>query len=295
MPAPRHRRPDASRPRSLRLSGGRHRRIRYALRRAKITTVLAVSALVTMVLVGPTNALAATDASVSITPTTSTVASGTTVTYTMSVSCSLSSGSCTGTTVSFPTTALTGDGTTTDFGSWITNGSCATAGVTLKVTGGTATFTYGNVASGSTSNCTFTVKASNLTTANDAQATITPTIAGSNFTGGAGTPVKLTLTASHNATLGQSTPLAKITSGSTFYYAIGLNCGSGTGDIGQSAITVTEKLPAGFTYTGNTPSGAPGTVTYDAATNTLTYSDPTGRSCGGSLRVTGIAATNGVA
>ncbi len=266
------------------------------LRRGLGATLACALATMGVAFVAPTSAFAATDASVTITPATTTVASGTAVTYTMSVTCSLPSGSCAGAKVTFPSTAITGDGTTTDFTSMVANGTCATAGVTESASGGVVTFTYGSsLPSGSTSNCTFKVTPPNLTTLNNTQITITPTIGGTNFTSSTGTAVTLTSTAGHKASLNQSVSVAKNVIGTPYAYTVGLPCGTGTGDTGMSSITVTEQLPAGFTYDHTQLfNPAPGTVTYDAATNTITYSDPTGMSCGGNVRVFGTAATNGI-
>ncbi len=75
-------------------------------------------------------------------------------------------------------------------------------------------------------------------------------------------------------------------------------------------MTITDVLPADFTCTSsstyysdpNAESGTlPGTVSYDAATHTLTYSDPTGKTCQApiprvwaTVQVNGTASTDGV-
>jgi uncharacterized repeat protein (TIGR01451 family) len=212
---------------------------------------------------------------VTITPATTTTASNVAVTYTVTVSCS-NSGGCANAKVTFPTTGVTGNGARTDFGSWLQRASCPA----LSASGGTATLTLGTLPTGSQS-CTFTATPPEYLTLNNAQATITPTLSGSNFTAVTGTASTLTVTAGHHAALGKSAP-SGVAAGGTLAYSLIFACGAASyqGDVGLSAITVTDTLPANFTYTSyTTPSGLPGTVTYDTATRVFTYSDPTGAMC----------------
>ena len=124
------------------------------------------------------------------------------------MTCSVTGG-CTATTVTFPKTTITGDGSTTDFGSWFAASSCS--GVTKTVAAGLVTYTYGNIPTG-TSQCTFTVTPPSFTTMNGTQATLTPTINGSNFTSSTGTAATLAVTATHNVTFTKGAP-AKVGTG----------------------------------------------------------------------------------
>jgi uncharacterized repeat protein (TIGR01451 family) len=227
----------------------------------------------------------ASDASVSISPTSATIKSGVTQTYTLTVSCS-ASGGCNGTKVTFPSTAITGDSfaggpSTTDFASWVANGSCATAGASLSSGSGVVTFNFGTLANGS-QQCTFTVTPPNYTTANNAQVTITPTISGTDsngsFSNTATTPAVLTVTATENVSFAKGVSLTP-GAGATYSYYIDFRCGStAQGDAGLSTFTVTDPLPAGFTET-SVSSGWNGTngpqPVYNAGTNTVTFSSST--------------------
>src|SRR5581483_11830063 len=242
------------------------------------------------------------------TPDAATTPSGVAANFTLTVSCS-TTGGCSGTKVSFPSTTITGNGATTDFGSWVGNSSCA--GVTRAVAGGVVTFTYGTVPTG-TMQCTFPVAPPNYTTFNNARVTITPTRSASDFPSSTPPATTLTVTADHNDELVKQGPIT-VTSGLPYTYTLRFYCGGRTdysGDTGLSALTITDQLPANFTYTSyETPRALPGTITYDGGANTLTYSDPTGTTCrnGGPytaldnhtnlvvIYVKGTAAANGVA
>src|SRR5581483_2173218 len=251
---------------------------------------------------------AAGSAGVAISPATATTPSGVAVKFTLTVSCSVTGG-CSGTTVTFPSTSITGDGSTTDFGAWVGNSTCAS--VTRKVTGGQVTFTYGTIPTG-TMLCDFPVAPPEYTTFDNTRITITPTISGTNFPSSTASPAALTVTAGHNDSLSKSAPKT-VTSGLTYQYSLVFACGSSgyTGDLGLSALTITDTFPANFTYTSYDTGGRqlPGTFTYDAPSNTLTYSDPTGTTCGNPslytnlgnvgnlvrILVNGTATQNGVA
>jgi uncharacterized repeat protein (TIGR01451 family) len=212
---------------------------------------------------------------VTITPASTTTASNAAVTYTVTVSCS-NSGGCANATVTFPTTGVTGNGARTDFGGWLQRASCPA----LSATGGTATLTLGTLPTGSQS-CTFTVTPPEYLTLNNAQATITPTLSGSNFTAVTGTASTLTVTAGHHAALGKSAP-SSVAAGGTLAYSLIFSCGamSYQGDVGLSAVTITDTLPANFTYTSySAPTALPGTFGYDATSRVFSYSDPTGAMC----------------
>jgi len=275
--------------------------------RCRLAPIMACVAILTGVFAFD-RADAAGSASVSISPAAATTPSGVAATFALTVSCSVTGG-CNGTTVTFPSTTVTGNGATTDFAGWVGNSSCA--GVTRTVSGGQVTFTHGAVPTG-TMQCTFPVAPPEYTTFNNAKVTITPTINGTNFTSSTGSPATLTVTAGHNDKLTKSAP-ATVTSGLPFTYTLSFFCGNTagtTGDIGLSALTITDPLPANLTYSSySTPKALPGTFTYDAGAHTLTYSDPTGTTCrnGGPytsldnhanlvvIYVKGTAAANGVA
>ena len=197
-------------------------------------------------------------ASVSISPSATTVQSNVSVTDTLTVSCS-TTGGCTDTVVSFPSTAITGDGPVSDFASWITQGTCPS----MTATGGVVSFGYGTIPTG-TSQCAFTVRAPEYTTLNGAQATITPTLTSSNSASSTGDPVVLTVTAGHNDSLQKSAPARALTGGS-FAFSLSFLCGANAdyvGDIGLSALHISDPLPANFTYTGYTlRNGLHGTIT----------------------------------
>jgi uncharacterized repeat protein (TIGR01451 family) len=255
-----------------------------------VAAVLAV-VLVVIGVLGAGTAQAQT-ASVSVTPASATTPSGQAVTYTMSVTCS-TSGGCNGTTVTFPSTAITGDGPGADFGSWVSGSSCS--GVTKTVAGGVVTFSYGNIPTG-TSQCTFTVTPPYLTTANGTVATITPTISGSNFPSSTGAAAALTVTASSSGTtFGKQATVGSTGPGGAFAFTLYITCPS-PGGLATTAATVTDPLPANFTYVSATAS--PGTLSYDPATNTVTVT-ANGNVCLGTyhrlaVTINGTAATAGV-
>ncbi|HVW35175.1 MAG TPA: hypothetical protein VHL53_21765 [Acidimicrobiia bacterium] len=250
-------------------------------------------------------AQAAGSASVTLTAPAASTPSGVPVTFTLTVSCSVTGG-CNGTAVSFPSTAISGDGDTTDFAGWVGTSSCA--GVTRSATGGVVKFSHGTVPTG-TKQCTFTVAPPEYTTFDNTKVTLTPTLDGDNFGSSSAAPVTLTVTAGHNDAVSKSAG-NQVTSGLPFSYTIGFQCGRAsngyTGDIGLSALTITDQLPANFTYQSyDMVKKLPGTVTHDSATRTLTYSDPAGATCGNpglytvdngvQFTVTGTAASNGTA
>lgn len=253
-----------------------------------VALIAASAVIVSPALIGSSAAEAAGSASVSITPASTTVPSGTAVTYTLSVTCSVTGG-CSGTTVTFPSTTITGDGATTDFGSWFGASSCPA--VTKSVSAGTVTYTYGNIPTGS-SQCTFTVTPPDFTTANGATATLTPTINGTDFTSSTGSSATLTATASATGTNISKVAPGSVAAGAALGYAVFVNC-PGSGAIATSSVTITDPLPAGFTYTSSgTPAGT--VVVYNPVTNTVTLTG-TGNLCGIELTIFGTATTNGVA
>jgi uncharacterized repeat protein (TIGR01451 family) len=274
-------------------------------RRRPLRGLVASIASIAMVIAGAlvfAPAAAAAEADVTITPVATSTPSGTKVTYTLTVTCSVTGG-CNDTTVSFPSDAITGDGPTTDFGSWVGISSCAD--VTRTVAAGLVTFDYGSIPTG-TKLCTFPVTPPEYTTLNNTQITITPQISGSNFEASGGTPATLTVTAGHNDSIRKSVP-AQVPSGLEFSYSVSFLCGENaeyTGDIGLTELTITDQLPSNFDYTGYTlGNGLPGTFNYDPGTHTLTYTDTDGASCGNpplnisnaiGITITGTASTGGV-
>lgn len=145
-------------------------------------------------------------------------------------------------------------------------------------------------------------------TLNNASATITPTLSSSNSVSATAPSATLTATAGHNNSITNAVP-AKAISGNTLDYTVSFSCGLNvkdyTGDLGVSGIVLTTTLPTNFDYQSARLSySLPGTLSYNAATRVLTYTDPTGKSCGNpplnisnffSVIVTGKASTNGVA
>ncbi|WP_460625086.1 beta strand repeat-containing protein [Kitasatospora kifunensis] len=268
----------------------------------KSAAALVAPVLMTALVSGGGVAQAAGTASVTISPTSSTVPSGTGTTYTLTVSCSVTGG-CDGTAVSFPSTSITGDGSTTDFGAWVGNSSCA--GVTKTASGGVVTFTYGNIPTG-TLQCTFPVVSPGFTTVNGTDVTITPTISGSNFPSATAPPASMAVTATHNVGFGKGAP-SQVGTGAQMAFSLGIGCGI-DGSVGTSSVSITDQLPTNFTYSsystayiypsGNTgAANPPGTITYDPATRTLTYSDPSGTTCqqpaGWIIYIIGTAASSG--
>jgi uncharacterized repeat protein (TIGR01451 family) len=228
---------------------------------------------------GPANAATA---SVTLTPATAAAESNTNTTFTLGVTCN-GPGNCNGMVVSIPTNAVTGNGTRTDFGTWISGAACP--GITRAVSGGQLTFTYATLAPGSL-NCAFTVRSPEYTTLNGAVATLTPTVSGPGLPTVTGSPARLTVSAGHNvstAISGQN----KVLTGATFSYALSLTCGADRqydGDIGLSAIHLEVALPANFVFAGYTPRNTlPGTYTTPAVGSsggTFVFDDPTGAACG---------------
>lgn len=184
---------------------------------------------------------------ITITPATSSTSSNTPVTYTLTVSCS-TTGGCASSTVSFPTTALTGDGSTTDFASWVSNSTCPA----MTKPAGQVVFTYGTVATG-TQSCNFTVRPTVKTTLNGATATITPTFTNSGGAVTASTPAVLTATAGHTDGLGAGASPTNVVGGANLTLTFTFGCGTNTtqaGDLTLSALTITDSLPSNFTFTG---------------------------------------------
>lgn len=152
---------------------------------------------------------------------------------------------------------MTGNGATNDFASWVGNSSCG--GVTKSTSAGVVTFSYGAVPTG-TKQCNITVAPTYYQTFNNAQITITPTISGSNFASSTGAAATLTATAAHSDELFKNAPVT-VTSGLPFTYVLRFYCGGkhdDSGDIGLSALTITDPLPESFTYTSHeTPKSLP--------------------------------------
>ena len=138
-------------------------------RARRATVFLSVAATLASLIASSPPASAAGPASVSITPESATTESGVAATFALTISCSVTGG-CSGTTVTFPTDTVTGNGDRDDFGAWVGNSSCA--GVTRQASAGQVTFTYGTVPTG-TMQCTFPVAPPNYTTLNGAKLTIT--------------------------------------------------------------------------------------------------------------------------
>ncbi|GAB3397986.1 hypothetical protein GCM10027568_34410 [Humibacter soli] len=262
-------------------------------------------------------ASAAGTASVSISSDGTPVAAGAATTLTLSLSCSVTGG-CAGTTLTVPVTSYTDlKGATvnnaTAFGAlscpgWTKTTSAST--VTYTYTGGTPA---GTVPTG-TQQCTFNYTTTNYTTPDNQTFPITPTINGSNFTSAAGNTTTVTVTAAEDVTFKKTAP-AQVGQGGQYVYDIHFDCTpphTTFGAIGTSSFTVVDHLPPNFTYqsyqtiynanNGNYSVGTfPGTVTYDAANNTLTYSDPDGNICNGvssgapgrDIDITGTASTAG--
>lgn len=260
-----------------------------------------VLSLALVVFGAPAPAMAA-DLNISISPSATTVKSNTPVTYTLTYSCSNAVGTCTNSVVTIPTTTVTGNAANTDFGLWVAAGTCPAVNRSVA---GQVSFAFGTLSTG-TATCQFRVTAPEYTTLNNATATITPTLSSSNSVSVTAAPATLTLTAGHNNSLTNSTP-ARAIAGNPFDYSISFLCGENrayTGDIGVSGVVLTATLPANFEYQSSRFSASlPGTVTYNPATRVLTYSDPTGKSCGNpplnvsnvfSVIVTGRASTGGV-
>ena len=275
------------------------------LRIAKIA--IAGVAAIAMAVAGLAGAEAAYAANtISLTGSASTVASGTAVTYTLNVACS-TTGGCGTSTVSFPTSALAGDGATTDFSSWVTNGTCPA----MSTTGGQVSFNFTSTFGTSTGSgqCTFTVTPPDFKTLPGAQATITPTFTSATGGTAAAPALTLTSTATHNASFKTTAP-TNVVPGGTMSFALFFQCaatGAKTGDVGVSPLSITANLPANFTYTGFTPTGGmTGSMTPPAVGSnggTFTYSG-NGSDCGSpplsatangfTINVTGTATQGGV-
>ena len=219
---------------------------------------------------------------VTLTPASATAESNVATTFQLSITCN-GPGTCDDTQVSFPRIAVTGNGTRTDLSSWVSGSSCGF--VSRAVTATDVVFTYGNLGN-VTQVCTFTVRAPEYTTLDGAQATLTPTVSGSNIPSTTGTPAVLTLTAGHNNQLFYGAS-AQIISGGEYSYNVTYHCGLNRqydGDIGVSALRLEAQLPANFVYSSfAVGTGYPGTMTPPAVGSTgglFVYDDPTGATCG---------------
>jgi uncharacterized repeat protein (TIGR01451 family) len=272
---------------------------------------LALVAVFSVVFPGATASAAGT-ASVSISPSSVSVAAGAKTTLTLSVTCNVTGG-CQSATITFPVTTYTDlTGTSVNDASMFGKLSCA--GWTVTTSSSTVTYTYtggspaGTLATG-TSQCTFAYSTANWTTPNNQTFTLTPTINGSNFTSSPGNSTTVTVTASHNIGFSKSGPRT-VGAGATLTFDLHFGC-YGQGSIGMGSITITDPLPANFTYqsyaeyynadNGNGGYGTfPGTATFDPGTNTFTYSDPDGTVCtttgyvARDIFITGTAAAAGV-
>ena len=237
---------------------------------------------------------------ISISPLTRTAPSNSPVTYTLTVSCS-TSGGCLNSTVSFPTTTLTGDGSTTDFASWVTNSTCPP----LTKPAGQAVFSFGNIGTG-TQSCNFTVRPPNKTTLNGAKATITPTFTNDAGSVTASSPAVLTVSAGHNVGMGAAVAPANVVGGAPLTLTFSLGCGTtnSVGDLGLTALHIEDALPANFTFgsLSTAPASLQGTLSAPAVGSsggTITY-DGDGSDCLNPANnrivftIQGTASTNGV-
>ncbi|WP_449407591.1 beta strand repeat-containing protein [Microbacterium maritypicum] len=247
-----------------------------------------------------TPAMAA-ETSITLTPGTVTAASGAATTFTVGISCS-TDGGCTDAKVTIPTTAVTGTPGVTDVGSWFGTSTCPD--LTRSVSAGQVVYSFTSTLPTGSRQCTFPVTPPNYKLADNTVATLTATLTSSNSDTSSAAPVTYTVTASRSASVTNQAQ-ATVIVGQPFTYTMQFLCGSSTGSVGTSAISMTSTLPAGFEYQSHSINRAvTGTVAYDEATRRLTYSDPTGGSCAGlvsgnpantfSIVVTGTAATNGV-
>jgi hypothetical protein len=244
--------------------------------RGRIGRIVAAGTTALLLAIGGTiaadAAYAAADA-VTISPATSTAASNTLVTYTLTVTCS-ETPDCGDSSVTIPTTSLTGDGSTTDFGSWINAGTCTGA---LTRSPGQVSIAYPALGNG-TSSCTITLRAPNKTTLDGAQVTLTPTLTTAGGSVTATTPAVLTLTAGHHDALTAGISGASVFSGAPLTLTFTFSCGTSVGDLGLSALSVANALPANFTFTGlttaPTSSNLQGTITtppVGSSGGTITY------------------------
>lgn len=294
---------------------------RPRFRRRGIQPILATLATFVMLavgLAGPVqSASAAGTASVSISPAAVTVSAGATTTLTLSLTCGVDGG-CAGSTLTFPVTTYT-DLAGASVNNSASFGQLSCAGWTRSISDTTVTYTYnggspaGTIATG-TQQCTLPYATRNYTTPNNQAFPLTPTINGTNFDSAAGNTSTVTVTAGNNVNFAKTAP-AQVGQGGQYVYSLHFNCtpNSIVGSIGTSSFTLVDPLPANFTYqshqtiynanNGNYGPGVfPGTVTYDAATHTLTYSDPSGKICsdgpgagspGRDIWITGTASTAG--
>ena len=199
-----------------------------------------------------------------------------------------------------------------------------TSTVTYKYTAGSPA---GTLPTGS-SQCTFVYSTTNYKTPNNQAFPLTPTINGSNFPSSTGNTATVTVTADRKLTFTKRATtsivggaVTKVGQGSQFNYVLHIDCpgdGAIPGAIGTQSLTLTDQLPANFTYQSyveiyNANNGNfavsppviafPGTVTTPNAgnNNTFTYSDPSGDTCTGKnsnapgrdIQITGTASTAG--
>ena len=276
-------------------------------RKGMARIVVSAAAIIGLVLGGMLFADAAYAATtVSITPSSTTVASGTPVTYTLNFACSGTPAGCGTSTVSFPTTAITGNGTTTDFGSWVTAGTCPA----LTKSGGVASFDVTSFigTTNASQQCTFKVTPPDFKTLNGAVATITPTLTTANGGNTTGAGITLTSTATQNASF-IPTATSQVVSGGGMSYSLFFKCSAAaakTGDVGVNQITMTAQLPANFTYTGfaagvalsGTVSAPPansqgGTFSYTSNGSECAVPPLSGTATGFAINVNGNAASAG--
>ncbi|WP_106816303.1 DUF7507 domain-containing protein [Microbacterium timonense] len=269
--------------------------------RSRIARLLAAGVAVLGLLAGGLVAAAPAYAaeSITITPATTTVQSNALANYTVTYSCS-TTGGCLNSTITIPTNTVAGNGTSTDFSNWVSAGSCPA----LSRTAGQVTFSLGTVPTG-TYQCTFGVRAPNKTTLNGATVTIAPTFTSSGGSATVPTPAVQTITAGHNAGMGSGVNPTSVLSGATMTLSFSFACGTTnfTGDLGFTALRITDDLPANFTFAGlsTAPVSLPGTLATPAvgtSGGTITYVGD-GSECLNPnnnrlvFTVTGTAATNG--
>ncbi|WP_240658638.1 DUF11 domain-containing protein [Microbacterium sp. CPCC 204701] len=244
--------------------------------RSRIARLLAAVAAAVGLIFGGLAAAAPAHAaeSITITPATITAASNVLSTYTLAYSCS-TTGGCLDSTVTIPTDTVTDNGANTDFSNWVGAGTCPT----LTRAPGQVTFALGNVATG-TYSCNFTVRPPNKTTLNGARATITPTFTSSGGSAVAPTPAVLTVTAGRNVGMGAGVNPTNVLSGASMVLSFTLLCGSSqtapAGDLGLTALQISDALPNNFTFTSvsTAPASLPGSLTtpaVGATGGTITY------------------------
>jgi uncharacterized repeat protein (TIGR01451 family) len=205
-------------------------------------------------------------------------------------------------TITIPTDNVTGNGANTDFSGWVSAGTCPA--MTLEA--GEVTFDLGTVATG-TYSCDFTLRAPNKTTLNGAQATLLPTFSSSGGSTTAAAPAVLNITAGHTVSMGSGVAPTSVQSGATMVLSFSLSCGTSTtnstGDLGLTALSITDVLPDNFTFASisTAPVSLPGALTTPAvgtSGGTITYTGDGSECLSPSLNrlvftVTGTASANG--